>query len=304
VKTVVHLAAETGTAQSMYEIARYNLVNSQGTALLFDILANQTTRTMRRIVLASSRSIYGEGAYLRANGLRLTPNARSAAQLAKHVWDPVDPETGKPLAPVATNEIDPPRPASIYAATKWAQEDIVRIACEALGLEFATLRFQNVYGEGQSLKNPYTGILSIFSNRIRLEQEIALYEDGEESRDFIHVEDVVRALLRCVDIEQAPNMAINVGSGVATSVRDIATLLHECLGRPPNLRVTGEYRLGDIRHNWADVTLLRETLGCEPQVALAEGVKRFCAWVQTQPTVEDQLGRANDELKARRLMGA
>jgi dTDP-L-rhamnose 4-epimerase len=303
VGVVVHLAAETGTAQSMYEIARYNMVNSQGTALLFDLLANAATRTVRRVVLASSRSIYGEGAYLRSDGSRITPDSRSPAQLAAHAWEPQDAATGETLKPVATKESDPPRPASIYAATKWAQEDIFRIAGEALGIEFATLRFQNVYGEGQSLKNPYTGILSIFSNRIRLGQEIALFEDGEESRDFVHVDDIVSALVASIDVERAPNAAINVGSGTATSVREIATLLHESLGKTPILRVTAEYRIGDIRHNWADVTLLRQMLGCEPQVALAQGVQRFCDWVLTQPIAEDQLARANEELRARRLMG-
>jgi dTDP-L-rhamnose 4-epimerase len=302
-EVIVHLAAETGTGQSMYEIGRYNQVNSQGTALLLDLLANQSDRRVRRIVLASSRSIYGEGAFVTAQGVRAFPKTRSASQLAAHIWDPIDEATGEPLTAVATHETDPPQPSSIYAATKYAQEDLVRIACEAFGIGYAVLRFQNVYGEGQSLNNPYTGILSIFSTRIRRGIELPLFEDGEESRDFVHVDDVVEALIRSIDRPEAPNTVINVGSGRATSVREVAELLSDALDRPRQVRVTGEYRLGDIRHNWADITRLREVLDLEPAVGLAEGLRRFARWALEQPLPEDQLDAANRELRQRKLMG-
>jgi dTDP-L-rhamnose 4-epimerase len=301
--TIVHLAAETGTGQSMYEISRYNGVNSQGTAVLLDILANQTERTVRRIILASSRSIYGEGAYVRPDGARVFPPARSAAQLAAHEWDPLDEVTSQRLVAVATHEADQPAPASIYAATKYAQEDLIRVAAEAFGLGYAILRFQNVYGEGQSLNNPYTGILSIFSTRIRRGIELPLFEDGEESRDFVHVDDVVAALRLSMDRKDPPNAVINVGSGQATSVREIAERLSVALGRPPMVRVTGQYRLGDIRHNWADIGRLKDVLGFTPQIALADGLGRFAAWADGQPLPEDRLERANRELTERNLMG-
>lgn len=306
VEYVVHLAAETGTGQSMYELARYNEVNSQGTAVLLDVLANRRGLGVRRIVLASSRSVYGEGAYVcPACGDtvgRLFPGARSAAQLASHCWDPLCQQCGGALSAVPTEEADPVRPASIYAATKYAQEDLVRVACEALGIGFGILRLQNVYGEGQSLKNPYTGILSIFSTRIRRGIELPIFEDGLESRDFVHVEDVARAIYACLEAASPINRVVNVGSGVGTSVVDVARQLVISLGGSVSIRVTSEYRLGDIRHNVADVTRLREILGYEPQISLEHGLRRFCNWVLTQPLPEDLLGRANAELKSRKLM--
>lgn len=307
VEYVVHLAAETGTGQSMYEMARYNEVNSQGTAVLFDILANSRNLSVKRIVLASSRSIYGEGAYVclacDAKVGRLFPDSRPASQLASHRWEPLCKRCGNELTAIATREDDRVRPASIYAATKFAQEDLVRVACEALGIGYAILRLQNVYGEGQSLKNPYTGILSIFSTRVRRGLQLTAFEDGLESRDFVHVTDVAQAMFLSLLTAKSPNTVINVGSGVATSVLDVAIGLSEALGHTPDIRVTSEYRLGDIRHNVADITRLREVLGYTPQVSLRDGLRRFCDWVRAQPLPEDLLDRANAELKARRLMG-
>lgn len=304
---IVHLAAETGTGQSMYEIARYNEVNSQGTAVLLDLLANQPNPSVKRIVLASSRSIYGEGAYLCSTcgdqTGRVFPDSRPASQLAAHRWEPLCKHCGNELTAVATREDDRVRPASIYAATKFAQEDLVRVACEALGIGYAILRLQNVYGEGQSLKNPYTGILSIFSTRVRRGLELTAFEDGLESRDFVHVSDVAQAMSLSLTTPNSPNTVINVGSGVATSVLEVATGLSAALGHTPNIRVTSEYRLGDIRHNVADITRLREVLGYTPQVNLQNGLRRFCDWVLTQPLPEDLLDRANAELKVRKLMG-
>jgi dTDP-L-rhamnose 4-epimerase len=304
---IVHLAAETGTGQSMYEIARYNEVNSQGTALLLDILANNPAHSVKRIVLASSRSVYGEGAYRCEScgtaGDRLFPGARSAEQLARHQWEPLCTRCLAPLQMLATRETDQVRPASIYAATKFAQEDLVRIACESQGLGYAILRFQNVYGEGQSLKNPYTGILSIFSTRVRRGLELTAFEDGLETRDFVHVEDIVEAIHRCLTVPNPVNDVINVGSGIATSVLEIAEKLTVALGFKPNIRVTGDYRLGDIRHNFADIERLKNLLGYTPRVSLEEGLRRFADWVLTQPLPEDLLDKANSELRARKLMG-
>ena len=306
VDAMVHLAAETGTGQSMYDIAHYNSINVQGTALLLDLLANDRNRTVRRVMLASSRSIYGEGAHTCsacAPGQRLYPEARSAQALAKHCFEHACATCGNALTPLPTAESDPARPASIYAATKLAQEDLVRIACGSLGLGYAILRLQNVYGEGQSLNNPYTGILSIFSTRIRRELELPIFEDGEETRDFVHVEDVANAFLAALTAERAPDSQINVGSGIGTSIAEVARQLGLAFGAAPCLVVTGQYRLGDIRHNRADINRLHEQLDYRPRVSLAEGLQRFGAWVQTQPLPEDRSQAANAELGARGMMG-
>ncbi|MGG5242438.1 NAD-dependent epimerase/dehydratase family protein [Pseudomonas lurida] len=299
---IVHLAAETGTGQSMYQVAKYNEVNTQATALMLDALG-KVSHQVKRIVLSSSRSIYGEGAYVHpVTNLRIYPIARSAETLANVQWEPVCPETGDVLKLVATKESDLISPASIYAATKYAQEDLVRIGCQAMGIGFAIFRLQNVYGERQSLNNPYTGILSIFSTKIRMDSQLPLFEDGEESRDFVHVDDVTDALLKGLMVSPAPNTAINVGSGVATSVRTVAEELTRAFGKEPNVVVTGQFRVGDIRHNYADITRLKDLLGLEPKVSLKDGLQRFATWVLEQPLPEDQLEKANKELRDRKLM--
>jgi dTDP-L-rhamnose 4-epimerase len=304
IDTIVHLAAETGTGQSMYEIDRYYRVNVQGTALLFDVLANGE-HSIQNFVLASSRSVYGEGAYLCRScdptGARRFPAARTSQQLAARQWTSPCPVCGAEIEPVATREDDPLTPASIYAATKLAQEELVRVASGALGISHAILRFQNVFGEGQSLKNPYTGILSIFSTRIRLGLSLPIFEDGEESRDFVHVEDVVTAVLRCVD-QPLHAVTLNVGSGVRASIMSVARLLQRQMGSSIEPHVTGQYRVGDIRHNFADISQLEAATGFRPQVALELGMKRFCDWVQSQPIPQDLLDRANEELRARKMM--
>ncbi|MDD2759962.1 MAG: NAD-dependent epimerase/dehydratase family protein [Methylomonas sp.] len=306
IDVVVHLAAETGTGQSMYEIARYNAVNVGGTALLLDVLANDPKRSVKRIVLASSRSIYGEGAYtcpVCSPDRRRYPKSRAMSQLAAHQWEYACDQCAATLQPMATHESDPAKPASIYAATKYAQEDLVRVAGQALGIDYALLRLQNVYGEGQSLNNPYTGILSIFSTRIRRGQHLPIFEDGHETRDFVHVEDVARSFLAAVEHSGVVSQAINVGMGVKTTVEGIAEHLADAFGVQRHLVTTNEYRLGDIRHNFADINRLQTVLGYRPKITLAEGMQRFAEWVNTQALPEDKLKRANDELKARGLMG-
>ena len=279
VTTIVHLSAETGTGQSMYDIASYNNVNSQGTALLLDVLANSPNHTVSRIILASSRSIYGEGAYVcyacDTSASRQFPSSRSAAQLASHQWEPLCMHCGSPLRSVPTRESDQALPASIYAATKYAQEHLVRVACQSLGIDYAILRFQNVYGEGQSLNNPYTGILSIFSTRIRRGLELPIFEDGRETRDFVHVSDVSRAVIACIQSSEPIRDVLNVGSGLPTSVYSVAEQLMVALGREVPLRVTANYRLGDIRHNYADITRIMKLLPEFPHVSLSEGLARF-----------------------------
>jgi dTDP-L-rhamnose 4-epimerase len=306
VDAIIHLAAETGTAQSMYEIARYNKVNTQGMAILLDVLANSPKNQVQRIMLASSRSVYGEGAYLCAtcaSPQKLYPESRSAEQLEKHCWEPLCATCSNPLQAVATSEDDLTKPASIYAATKLAQEELLKISCTSLGIGYAILRLQNVYGEGQSLSNPYTGILSIFSTRVRRDLYIPIFEDGKETRDFIHVEDVANAIVASLQAKKALNQIFNVGTGIGVSVIEIASTLSEALGKNPNLVVTNQYRLGDIRHNRADIYRLNHELNFSPKIQLIEGLQRFVNWVEQQKLPLDQLDVANAQLIERRLLG-
>jgi dTDP-L-rhamnose 4-epimerase len=306
VTAVIHLSAETGTGQSMYEIDRYCRENVQGTALLMHLIANGSAPSVRRIVLASSRSVYGEGAYVcsdQPGSRRLTPSSRPVEALREGSWEPVCNDTGAVLKVVPTREDDRTAPASIYAATKLMQEDLVRIAAESTGIGYTIFRLQNVYGEGQSLHNPYTGILSIFSTRIRRSLELPIFEDGLESRDFVHVSDVAAAFVAAVEAETAANCTINVGSGAATPVIEMARALCVAFDAPENVRVTGQFRLGDIRHNVADVSRLHERLGLVPRVSLLEGLKRFALWVKEQPLPEDRLEQANNELLKKNMMG-
>jgi dTDP-L-rhamnose 4-epimerase len=298
---VVHLAAETGTAQSMYEMHRYTETNVGGTSLLLDVLANRRHK-VRKLILASSRSVYGEGAYVCGNCGPVAPAMRSEQALREGHWEHQCPRCDKPATPIATSEQSPTAPASIYAATKLSQEHQFRIAGCAFGIPSVILRFQNVYGEGQSLKNPYTGILSIFSNQLRAGKTVRLYEDGEESRDFVHVSDVARAVQLAVDSGRADGMTLNVGSGVPTSVRSIAMLLKDCYSSKSDIVVSGEFRIGDIRHGYADLTLIKDRLGFTPQISLTDGIKRYARWVVTQAPQPDHLDRAAEELRSRGLM--
>ena len=306
VSAIVHLASETGTGQSMYEIERYTQENVLGTAMLMQQLVDTKGHGIERVLLASSRSVYGEGSYVLRDAPespRLTPHARSAAMLKARRWEPVCPTTGEALTAVPTAEGDRTAPSSIYAATKLMQEDLVRIACDSLGIGHAILRLQNVYGEGQSLNNPYTGILSVFSTKIRMGAALPIFEDGLESRDFVHVQDVAAAFVAALRTPEPVNAIVNVGSGIAAPVIEVARALSLAFGVEPRIEVTGQYRLGDIRHNSADISRLKALLGVSPAVGLAEGLGRFAKWVLTQGLPEDRLSQANDELKRRNMMG-
>jgi dTDP-L-rhamnose 4-epimerase len=301
VTCVVHLAAETGTAQSMYEISRYTETNVGGTALLLDYLANHK-HSVTKIILASSRSVYGEGAYRCDRCGVVYPSMRSDEMLRNKQWQPKCPTCADPILSTATPEGAKTAPASIYAATKLAQEDLVRIAGVALGIATVIFRFQNVYGEGQSLKNPYTGILSIFSNQFRAGKTVSLYEDGQESRDFVHVSDVARAVVLAITGDGANGHTLNVGSGQPTTVERIALLLKERFGAQKQPMVSGQYRLGDIRHGYADNAAIHKQLGFTPEVSLEQGMDRFVDWVKKQPAEPDRLGVATQELISRGLM--
>ena len=299
VHAVFHLAAETGTAQSMYRIRHYVDVNEGGTASLLEAIA-QSGRRPAKVILASSRSVYGEGAYADASGRLVQPPPRSKEQLESGRWELVGAD-GQTLTPIPTPETLNFAPGSVYAATKASQELLLNSASEALGFSSVILRLQNVYGEGQSLQNPYTGIISIFFNRARQGLMLPIYEDGLETRDFVHVDDVVSALVAALDRDVPSGTVCNIGSGVATTVAELATRLLEAARVEVDIRVTGQFRVGDIRHNFADIVRARDFLGFEPKVGLANGLRRFCTWAAEQPAYDDRLDQATAELRAKGL---
>ena len=297
---VVHLAAETGTGQSMYEIDRYTETNVGGTAKLLDLLANEPN-DVRRLLIASSRSIYGEGAYRTGDGTVVYPAHRADADMAGGDFDVHMPGEGA-LSVIPTDETAKLHPSSVYGITKQMQEALILTVAPTIGIEPVSLRYQNVYGPGQSLKNPYTGILSIFSTLIRQGKEINIFEDGLESRDFVYIDDVVEATFLAAVRPDAAGGVFNVGSGVATTVNEVVEALFAAFGTEVPTRVSGNYRLGDIRHNVADTTRLREILGYSPAVGFRDGVARFVEWVLTEPIEGDSYQRSLDEMAERNLL--
>lgn len=297
---VVHLAAETGTGQSMYEIDRYVTTNVGGTGKLLDLLANEV-HVVKRVVIASSRSVYGEGAYLTEDGATVFPPHRSAAAMEAGDFD-VHVSPGDTLTLLPTPESALLHPSSVYGVTKQSQEALIMTVAPTLGVEPVALRYQNVYGPGQSLKNPYTGILSIFSTLIRQGKEINIFEDGQESRDFIYVDDVVEAtFLACLD-PRAAGHTFNVGSGAQTTVLDVVDALFRAFGTEVPVTVSGNFRLGDIRHNVADTARIRETLGFTAATPFDVGIQRFAEWVLDQPLEADAYARSLSEMAARKLL--
>ncbi|MBN9178513.1 MAG: NAD-dependent epimerase/dehydratase family protein [Microbacterium sp.] len=297
---IVHLAAETGTGQSMYEIERYVQTNVGGTATLLDVLASGDF-PVRRLVIASSRSIYGEGSYRTEDGRIVHPPHRADADMAAGDFD-VHLSGEGPLTLIATNEDATLHPSSVYGITKQMQESLIMTVAPTIGIEPVALRYQNVYGPGQSLKNPYTGILSIFSTLIRQGKEINIFEDGQESRDFVYIDDVAEATFLATTRAEAAGHVFNVGSGVATTVLDVVHALFAAYGTEVATRVSGNYRLGDIRHNVADTSRLRDVLGFTPVVAFADGVREFAQWVLSEPVEGDAYQRSLDEMAARNLL--
>lgn len=301
-EVVVHLAAETGTGESMYEIEHYNQVNIGGTALLLDILANDRDRSVRKIVVASSRSIYGEGSYEAQDLGRVFPGRRDDADMRVGDFEVKYPGASGPLTLIPTAEDAKLHPSSVYGITKQTQESLVMTVAPAAGMSGVALRYQNVFGPGQSLTNPYTGILSIFSTLIRQNQGINVFEDGEESRDFVYIDDVVAATMAAITDDRADNRVFNVGSGVATTVNEVVAELIAAFGADVPVEVTGNYRLGDIRHNVADISAIQDALGFTPQVDFAQGLRRFVEWVKEQEAPVSAYEESLKEMRDRNLL--
>jgi dTDP-L-rhamnose 4-epimerase len=296
VDAVVHLAARVGVGQSMYEIASYTSENSGGTAVLLEQLLDHR---VRRLVVASSMSIYGEGSYTTHAGVPAEAQERTREQLERDEWEPRGPQ-GEELVPVPTPESKRPSLASIYALTKFEQERACLIFGGAYELPTVALRLFNAYGTRQALSNPYTGVLAIFASRLLNDRAPLVFEDGLQRRDFVSVHDVARAFVAALESEAATGRAINVGSGRSVTVREVGEKLAATLGKRIEPELTGKYRAGDVRHCFADITLARELLGFEPRVELERGMTELAEWLEGQ-VVEDRVERASDELGARGL---
>lgn len=292
---IIHLAAETGTGQSMYEIEKYNRVNVFGTALLLDVLVNKKNK-VKKFIQASSRAVYGEGKYKNSLSKIVFPESRNVTFMQQGNFEMTD-ENGENLFPLATDENSKLHPTSFYGLTKLQQEEMVKLVCKTIGISFVILRYQNVFGVGQSLLNPYTGILSIFSTQILNEKTINIFEDGFPTRDFINIEDTVDATIRSMEMENADNQTINIGTGIGTSVLSVAQILLKKYNRNSGLNVSGDFRIGDIRHNFADLSRMKKLLNYEPKVTFNQGIEDFANWVLKQPIHETQLYKSFEEMK-------
>ncbi len=297
---IIHLAAETGTGQSMYEIEKYSRVNVYGTALILDVLVNQKN-AVKKFILASSRAVYGEGKYQKGNFEAVYPESRSVASMQQGKFEMTD-ENGEILQALATDENSKLHPTSYYGLTKLQQEQMVKLVCKSIGVKYVILRYQNVFGVGQSLLNPYTGILSIFSTQILNAKNLNIFEDGLMTRDFINIEDTVEATIKSLELESANNEIINVGSGIATDVLTIANILVHSYAKNISIDISGDYRVGGIRHNFADLTKARKLLDFEPKVTFQNGIQEFTKWVLSQPRVDNNLEFSLKEMKDKGFM--
>jgi dTDP-L-rhamnose 4-epimerase len=299
---VVHLAAETGTGQSMYEVARYERTNLSGTALLYDLMAKTPDRTVERIVVASSRSVYGEGAYLCEQDGIVYPVSRTSEDKCNGQYDPLCPMCHGSCESIPTPESAPFQPSSFYGLTKQTQEQIVLLFGKVFGISSFALRYQNVYGPGQSLRNPYTGILAIFSNLARMALPIHVFEDGMESRDFVYIDDVVRATVTCAVGNATGCHAVNIGSGDRTTVLEVAETVNAFYGGQSTVETTGAFRDGDIRHGTADLLHARSLLDYHPHWKFGQGLRYFLEWANNSEPSADGYEHSLIEMKQRGLL--
>lgn len=297
---IVHFAAETGTGQSMYEIEKYNQINIGGTALLLDILTNKPNK-VEKVIVASSRAIYGEGKYLSKEMGVVYPDHRPEESLMKGDFEVKYPGCDSLLTLMPTDEESKIHPSSVYGITKQVQEQLVITITKSIGIAGVAFRYQNVYGPGQSLSNPYTGILSIFSTRIKNNSNIIIFEDGKESRDFVFIDDVIDATILGIEKDEADGQVFNVGTGISVDVMTVANELINGFGIKVPVNISGNYRLGDIRHNRADISKITKLLGYRPHVNFNNGISKFIDWVNHQETKEDNYLRSIEELKRRNL---
>lgn len=301
IDVVYHFAASVGVGQSMYEVTSYTENNNIGTANLLQLLIERRSEfPVQRLIVASSMSIYGEGMYQSADGTIHSGARRSLEQLKQDDWEPRT-ERGVALHPLPTNESKSPDLASIYALSKYDQERMCLMIGQAYNIPTVALRFFNVYGRGQALSNPYTGVMAIFGARLLNNAPPVIFEDGKQMRDFVHVSDVARACRLALEREEAAGLAINIASGSHYTVREIAEKMANALGKS-HIRpeITGKYRVGDIRHCFADIRLAEKALGFKPQVTLEQGIRDLADWLRGQ-TAEDRTHKMREELAVKGL---
>lgn len=298
---IIHLAAETGTGQSMYEIEKYTNVNVGGTSIMLDILANNN-HSVEKVIIASSRSIYGEGRYW-SNELNqyVFPKHRTDYYMSKGDFDVKYNGVTQKLKLMSTDEESKIHPSSVYGITKQNQEQMIMTVCPTIGISPVAFRYQNVYGPGQSLTNPYTGILSIFSNLIKNGKDINIFEDGKESRDFVFIDDVVDATIMGLEKEEANGEVFNVGTGQPIDVITVADKLKKYFNSNTKVIISGNYRIGDIRHNFADLKKINEKLGFIPKYTFEEGIDKFVHWVKTQEIKKSKYDESIAEMKEKGL---
>jgi dTDP-L-rhamnose 4-epimerase len=301
---VIHYAAETGTGQSMYAVSHYSNVNIQATANLCEYIINENHQ-IKSVIVASSRSIYGEGKYNSPEHGTVYPNSRTF-QNVKQSFEVCCPASGAHnLIVEATDESSKTHPSSFYGITKQVQEQMIILATQLKNINGFALRYQNVYGPGQSLKNPYTGILSIFTRLALQNEEINIFEDGLESRDFVHIEDVVAATISCLKLENKGQHILNVGSGVPVNVLEVANEIVSYLKSKSEIKISGAFREGDIRHNYADLKLITQLIGFEPKWSFKEGLHSFIDWALLQndiPKDTTDYRKSLGELKEKGLL--
>lgn len=300
VDIVVHLAAETGTGQSMYEINKYVDVNIGGTAKLMEVITNEINQ-VKKVVVAASRAVYGEGKFQCEEHGIVYPESREDQDMSRGDFEVKCPICNQNVEMLPTDEESKLHPTSVYGHTKQSQEELCIIVGKSINLPVVAFRFQNVYGPGQSLKNPYTGILSIFSTRIKNGNDLNIFEDGLETRDFVYIEDITDSIILGIENDNANFQSFNVGSGEKIDVLTVANTLKEKYGSNVNINVSGNYRLGDIRHNLGDLTKIRTLLGYEPKVKFTEGISNFVDWVEKQNVESDNYEASIEEMKKKGL---
>jgi len=301
VDVVFHLAAMVGVSQSMYDIARYVDANTGGTAALLDVLANEK-HSVRKLLVASSMSVYGEGKYHCVFHGDVYPGLRSVDRLAARQWEMPCPVCGHDLTPRRTPEDKPLRPTSIYAISKRDQEELSLVFGRTYDLAVVALRYFNVYGSHQALANPYSGAVAIFCSRLLNGHPLIVYEDGLQSRDYVHVKDVVQASLLAMVKDEADGEVFNVGTGWRVGVLEVAQILTARLNGSEPPRIIGQYRAGDIRHCYADIGKIRDRLGYVPQIRFEQGVDDVVEWVRQQGGAPDRFESAREELDAHGLL--
>jgi dTDP-L-rhamnose 4-epimerase len=297
VDAVYHFVALVGVGQSMYQIAEYTSTNNLGTAVLLERLVKQR---VSKLVVASSMSVYGEGRYVTPDGTPYDQAVRSVKQLKAHEWEMTTPE-GLPLRAAPTPESKQPSLASVYALSKYDQEQMCLMVGRAYGVPTVAVRFFNAYGPFQSLSNPYTGVLAIFGSRLLNGKRPIIFEDGEQLRDFVSVYDVARACRLALEVDAAQDIVLNVGSGHKMSIKEVAFKLAHVLGKKVEPEITGNYRVGDIRHCYPDMTLTERVLGYKPLVTLEAGMRDLAAWLEQQ-TAHDRFNEMQHELASRGLV--